>query len=146
MPTILIADDEENIRRVVRLNLEAEGYSVIEAGDGEEALRRLEIDRPEILILDVRMPKLDGLAVLRQLQTDSSDVRVLMLTGATDEEDYLRGLGAGAVDYIAKPFEPEDLVGAVEQLLNLSPDELQSYREREIERARLLRQLDRFLE
>ncbi len=146
MPTVLIADDEENVRKVVRLNLEAEGYTVLEVPDGEEALETISRDDPDVLVLDVQMPKVDGLGVLRQLQKDGRDLRVIMLTGATDEEDYLRGLGAGAHGYIAKPFEPEDLIGAVEQVLNLTVQDLQVHREREIERARLLRQLDRFLE
>ena len=146
MPTILVADDEENVRKLVRMNLQAEGYTVLEAVDGQDALDKITAQDPDVIVLDVRMPRVDGLGVLRRLQGQGETRRVVMLTGATDEEDYLRGWGAGADDYISKPFEPEQLLSAVERVLNLSPQELQTQREREIERARLLRQLDRFLE
>lgn len=147
MSSVLIADDEQHIRTLVRLNFEDQGYEVLEAGDGEEALSIIESSEPDVVILDVKMPKLDGLGVLRKLQSEGSDQhRVVMLTGATGEEDHLRGYGGGADAYVTKPFEPEDLLGAVEAVLAMTPGQLKEQREQEIERARLLRQLDRFLE
>lgn len=147
MASVLIADDEQHIRTLVRLNFEDQGYTVFEASDGEETLSQIRENEPDVIILDVKMPKLDGLGVLRKLQAEGADqYRVVMLTGATGEEDHLRGYGAGADGYVTKPFEPADLLGAVERVLNLTPQELRAQREQEIERARLLRQLDRFLE
>lgn len=147
MATVLIAEDEENVRRYVRTVLEGEGHTVYEAPDGQRALEEIARNNPDILLLDMKMPKLDGLGVLRKLAADDDSMpRVVLLTGATDEEDFLRGWGAGADDYISKPFEPETLLGAIERVLTLSQEELEANRQREIERARLLRQIDRFLE
>lgn len=147
MTSVLIVDDEQHIRTVVRLNFEDQGYTVIEATDGEEALRMIEQEKPDLIILDLKLPKVDGLGVLRKLQSQGADEhRVVMLTGATGEEDHLRGYGAGADEYVTKPFEPEDLMAVVEDVLSKSAQELKDRREQEIDRARLLRQLDRFLE
>lgn len=147
MTSVLIADDEQHIRTLVRLNFEDQGYEVLEAADGEQALEVIEGSEPDVVILDLKMPKVDGLGVLRRLQSEGVDQhRIVMLTGATGEEDHLRGYGAGVDVYVTKPFEPEDLLGAVEDVLSKNPTELKERREQEIERARLLRQLDRFLE
>lgn len=146
--SVLVADDEANIRKLIRGLLEREGHSVIEAKDGAEALELAQSRPLDLLILDVRMPKLDGFGVLRRLQSaDQTDERrVLFLTGATDEEDFLKGWGAGADGYLTKPVDDEVLVDSVAEVLALTPAERKERRQREIERARLLRQLDRFLE
>jgi DNA-binding response OmpR family regulator len=147
MASVLIADDDQSVRTMVRTLLESEGYEVLEASDGQETLDVIGSRSPDVLVLDVRMPKLDGMGVLRKLQGESGTTqRVVMLTGAVEEEDHLRAWGAGADDYVTKPFEPEALVGAIERVINLTPKQLEEHRQREIERARLLRQLDRFLE
>lgn len=145
--SVLVADDDQSVRTMLRALLQSEGYDVHEASDGEQALEVITSRSPDVIVLDVKMPRMDGLGVLRKLQSEGSESRrVVMLTGATEEEDYLRGWGAGADDYVAKPFEPETLLTAVARVLSLTPKELEEQRQREIERARLLRQLDRFLE
>jgi DNA-binding response OmpR family regulator len=146
MASVLVADDEENVRMMLRIVLDDEGYSVLEAADGRQALKMIEEHDPDVILLDVKMPHLSGLEVLRKLHEQGTDHRVVILSGATEEEDILRMYGAGAYDYVTKPYEPEVVLGAIERVLNLSPEELAEHREREIERARLLRQLDRFLE
>ncbi len=147
MPSVLIADDDQNVRKMVRVLLESEGYTVHEAPDGKAALEVIDAHKPDVLVLDVHMPEMDGLGVLRKLQADNAEAqRVVLLTGATEEEDYLRGYGAGADDYVAKPFEPDTLLNAIGKVMEFDPKELEKRRQAEIERARLLRQLDRFLE
>jgi DNA-binding response OmpR family regulator len=147
MPTVLIADDDANIRRMIRVNLEAEGFQVFEASDGREALDLIRENHPDVALIDVRMPQVDGFAVLRELSArGESAQRVLLVTGAVDEDDFIRGWGLGADGYISKPFEPADLMAAVQEVISRTPQELAVRREREIERARLLRQLDRFLD
>lgn len=147
MPSVLIADDDKNVRKMVRVLLESEGYTVHEAPDGKVALEVIDAHSPDVLVLDVHMPEIDGLGVLRKLQADNPVAqRVVLLTGATEEEDYLRGYGAGADDYVAKPFEPDTLLNAIAKVMEFDPKELEKRRQAEIERARLLRQLDRFLE
>jgi len=144
---ILIADDEQNIRTFLRTALQSEGHTVIEAKDGAEALELITREGPELLILDVQMPRLTGFDVLRRLQAQGQeDKRVLFLTGATDEEDFLKGWGYGADGYLTKPMDIDVLLKAVDEVMALSTKERQERRDREIERARLLRQLDRFLD
>lgn len=147
---ILVADDDVSVRSLIRVLLESEGYSVLEAGDGREALEMIAVQDPDVLILDVGMPHIDGFGVLRKLQSaegqEKKKARVLLLTGKVEEEDYLRGWSLGADAYLSKPFEPQALVGTIEEVLSLTDTELRQRREREVERARLLRQLDRFLE
>jgi DNA-binding response OmpR family regulator len=146
--TILIADDEPNVRTFVSTLLKTDGHTVIEAQDGTEALSLAQSRSPDLLILDVRMPEKSGFEVLRRLQAAEGheDKRVLFLTGATDEEDHLKGWTYGADGYLTKPIDGDELLIAVADVLALTPDQRQENRDREIERARLLRQLDRFLE
>ena len=106
---ILIVDDEARMRRFVRMNLELEGFEVSEASDGLEAIRKAREDLPDMVILDVEMPKLDGFETLHQIRR-SLVVPVIMLTVRSDEDDLIRGLDLGADDYITKPFELEELL------------------------------------
>ena len=111
-----MADDEVHIRDVLRGYLEAEGFEVVQAADGNEALRVVREHHPDLVLLDVTMPGLDGVEVLRQLRTES-DVYVIMLTARTEEVDKLVGLAVGADDYITKPFSPRELVARVKAVL-----------------------------
>ncbi|CAA9452030.1 MAG: Two-component transcriptional response regulator, winged helix family [uncultured Rubrobacteraceae bacterium] len=116
MAKILIADDEPNIREVVGLYLQREGHTVVEAADGEEALELYRQHRPDLVILDLILPKLDGLEVCRRIQAECH-VPLIMLTAKGEEEDRVLGLKAGADDYVVKPFRPRELVARVAALL-----------------------------
>ena len=113
---MLVADDEARIRDIVRGYLEAEGFDVVSAGDGAEALRLARERKPDVVVLDVMMPGLDGVEVLRRLRSES-DVYVIMLTARADEVDKLVGLSVGADDYVTKPFSPRELVARISAVL-----------------------------
>lgn len=113
---VLVVDDEDEIRRVVRIILEREGYEVIEAGDGLKGLRALFERSPDLVILDVMMPELDGWATLQRIR-DVSDVPILMLTARGFETERSRGLRDGADDYVIKPFSPVELTARVAAVL-----------------------------
>ncbi|HLY95464.1 MAG TPA: response regulator transcription factor [Gaiellaceae bacterium] len=115
-PRILVADDEEDIRNLVRTLLEKTGAAVHDAADGREALREFHDWRPDLVLLDIAMPELDGWQVLERIR-DLSDVPVLMLTARGDELERVRGLQSGADDYVVKPFGRQELVARVEALL-----------------------------
>ncbi len=115
-PVVLVVDDEASIREVVRRYLQADGVDVVEAADGPTALEMFEVHRPDVVVLDVMLPGLDGIEVLRRLRT-RSDVYVVMLTARTEETDRLIGLSVGADDYVSKPFSPRELVARVKALL-----------------------------
>ena len=109
---ILVVDDEKNIRELVKFNLESRGFKVIEAADGEEALNLVKTMAPDLIILDLMLPKIDGLEVCRILKGDPSTKKlpIIMLTALGDEIDKIVGLEMGADDYITKPFSPRELV------------------------------------
>ena len=116
MPTILVVDDEPKIAQVARDYLEHAGYDVVVAGDGQMALERTRLDRPALVVLDLRLPGVDGLDVARTLRRES-DVPIIMLTARVEESDRLAGLAAGADDYVVKPFSPRELVARVKAVL-----------------------------
>jgi DNA-binding response OmpR family regulator len=113
---VLIVDDEADIRGLLRQLLERSGRLVKEAGDGREALRTLHTWRPELVVLDIQMPGLDGYTTLERIR-DLTDVPVLMLSARGTEIDKVRGLKAGADDYVTKPFGRAELLARVEALL-----------------------------
>ena len=113
---ILVVDDEALYQRLIRVNLEAEGYQVNTAGDGEAGLEAIAQKMPDLVILDVMMPKLDGFTTCERIRQFSS-VPIIMLTAKAEEEDRVRGLNAGADDYIAKPFSATELVARVRAVL-----------------------------
>jgi two-component system alkaline phosphatase synthesis response regulator PhoP len=113
---ILVVDDERTLRNTVRAYLEEEGYSVETASNGRSALHVFRDFQPDLVVLDIMLPEIDGLEVLRQLR-QSSDVYVIMLTAKADEADKVIGLGMGADDYITKPFSPRELVARVKAAL-----------------------------
>lgn len=124
MALVLVVDDEPDIRELVRVNLEQAGHRVVTAADGSEALARVREETPDALFLDVRMPGVDGWAVLEELKAASfgnvSEIPVFMVTAADEDESRLRGGIEGALRYITKPFDPRDLVDALERTLHPS--------------------------
>jgi len=113
---ILVVDDERRIRRFVRMNLDLEGYDVIEAANGAEALDKVREEMPDLVLLDVMMPDLDGFETLEHMRATSS-VPVIMLTAKGDEEDRIKGLDLGADDYVTKPFSPRELLSRIRAVL-----------------------------
>ncbi len=113
---VLVVDDEPRMTRFIRMNLELEGYYVIEAHDGIQALDRVRTELPDLVILDVMMPELDGFETLRMLR-EISNVPVIMLTVRDEEEDKVRGLELGADDYVTKPFSARELASRVRAVL-----------------------------
>ena len=116
MTTILVVDDEPKITRLVRDYLESAGFAVTSAIDGQEALMRVRTERPDLVILDLGLPHLDGLDVTRRLRQDG-EVPIIMLTARDDETDKVIGLELGADDYVTKPFSPRELVARVRAVL-----------------------------
>lgn len=114
--TVLVVDDEPRLRDVVRMNLEIEGYRVVEAGTGLEALSQLRAEIPDIIILDVMMPDMDGFTALRRIR-EVSTVPVIVLTVRDDERDRIRGLDLGADDYLTKPFSTPELLLRIKAVL-----------------------------
>ncbi|MCM8766112.1 MAG: response regulator [Candidatus Omnitrophica bacterium] len=116
---ILIVDDEPDVRDVLRIVLEAEGYEIIEAGDGEEGLEKVSKRPPDLIILDFMMPKLNGPEVCQEIKKDIllRYIPIIMLTGRGEISDKIKGIDAGADDYIVKPFEPTELVARVKMVL-----------------------------
>jgi len=113
---VLVVEDEGDVRRLVRVLLERAGHSVVEAANGFEALRQLDEQPPDLIVLDVAMPELDGWQTLERIR-DLSDVPVLMLTARAGELDKVRGLRGGADDYVTKPFGRQELLARIEALL-----------------------------
>jgi two-component system OmpR family response regulator len=114
---LLVVDDELNIRELLSASLRFAGFDVDVAADGREALAKVEKDRPDLLVLDVMMPGLDGLSVLRRLRDNAVEVPVLLLTARDATEDKVAGLNVGADDYITKPFSLEEVIARVRAVL-----------------------------
>ncbi len=116
---ILIVDDEVHILQLVRFNLEKEGYTVIEALDGQQACNIIKQEKPDLIILDLMLPKMDGFEVCRFIQKDSEigDIPIIMLTARSEEIDKILGLEIGADDYVTKPFSPRELLARVKARL-----------------------------
>ena len=122
-PLVLVADDEEDIRALVAFRLKRAGYEVITAADGAEALTLATTRLPDLIVLDMMMPKATGLEVTRSLrgQDSTKDIPVIILTARAQEADVASGFEAGADDYVKKPFSPKDLQLRVQALLERSP-------------------------
>ena len=116
MTTVLVVDDERRIAQIARDYLEHAGFAVIIASEGRDALARARADHPDLVVLDLGLPTIDGLDVAKALRRES-DVPIIMLTARVDESDRLIGLAVGADDYITKPFSPRELVARVQAVL-----------------------------
>ena len=118
-PTILVADDEEDLRELVSYRLTRSGYEVVEAQDGQEALELATQRVPDLMVLDVMMPRLDGYELTSRVRAEDSlrSVPVILLTARSQENDVSRGFDVGADDYLKKPFNPDELVARVRAVL-----------------------------
>ena len=116
---VLAADDDEDILELIAFRLERSGYTVLQARDGEEALELARRSQPDLAVLDVMMPKIDGFELTRRLRDDDSTTKmpIILLTARTQEADVQRGFDAGADDYIRKPFSPQELGARVQAIL-----------------------------
>jgi len=144
MPSVLVVDDEQDLRTIVRYSLEGEGFDVSLAANGPEALECVAREVPDIMILDIMMPGMDGfelLATLRQRGMAAS-TRVVIMTCRTSERDHLRGWELGADEYLTKPFEADVLAERLRRLLVSTPEMLSSRRTAELEKAALLDRLE----
>ncbi len=123
---ILVVDDEIYIVHILEFSLTMEGYSVLTASDGEEALKLIEQERPDLIVLDIMMPKLDGYEVCRRLRQDDQlgNLPVILLSAKGRPVDREAGLQAGADDYIAKPFSPRKLLEKIRELLDRSENQI----------------------
>ena len=119
MPTILLVEDDATLAETLRYNLEREGYTVIGAGDGVTALELARQDKPDIVVLDVMLPRLDGFSVCRMLRKESA-IPIIMLTARQDEVDRIAGLELGADDYLTKPFSVGELLARIRAILRRS--------------------------
>jgi DNA-binding response OmpR family regulator len=131
-PKILVVDDEPDVVLLCHVNLEFEGYDVIDAASGEEALLRIRKDRPDLVLLDVMMPGMDGWQVLDEIKgdPDTTQIPVMMLTAKAQERDQIRGWSGGVVDYVTKPFNPIALSQSVRKALEPHPAEEHASRRR----------------
>ncbi|MBP1919262.1 response regulator transcription factor [Youngiibacter multivorans] len=107
---ILICEDESSIRAFLKINFERNGFSVVEAGSGEEALRLAELERPKVVVLDVMLPGIDGFEVCRRLREKHPEIGIIMLTAKGMDMDKITGLERGADDYVVKPFNPTEFI------------------------------------
>ena len=121
MNRILVVDDDPHIREVVQFALDKEGFDTLEAGDGAQALERFAADRPDLIVLDITMPELDGTEVCRRIR-QTSRTPIIFLSSRDDEIDRVLGLELGGDDYITKPFSPRELVARVKAVLRRLED------------------------
>lgn len=118
-PKVLIADDEAQIREILRIYCEKEDFTVVEAADGAEAMLKVQSDKPDIIVLDIMMPVMDGLEVCKQVRK-FSNIPVIMLTAKDEDDDRILGLEIGADDYITKPFNNREVVARIKAVLRRS--------------------------
>ena len=125
---ILVVDDDADIRDVIKLTLAEENYEVIEAADGEEALRQIRNKSPNLVLLDYRIPKVDGREVCRRVKKDIllRHLPIIMVTGSGEIDDKVGGIDAGADDYVVKPFEPKELLARIRMILRRTESDLEA--------------------
>ncbi len=137
---VLVVDDEPDVLLLCRVNLEFEGYNVVEASDGEMAMEVVRAERPDVVLLDVMMPKMDGWQVLAAIKADPDlkDTPVVMLTAKVQDQDQIRGWSSGAAEYITKPFSPLALSQVIQDVLSNDPEEEERRRRMILEKLQLL--------
>lgn len=116
---VLVCDDERHIVRLIQVNLEKEGYQVVTAYDGKEGLEKVKSEKPDLLVLDVMMPYMDGFEVLKNLRrdTETESLPVIMLTAKAQDKDVFEGYHYGADMYLTKPFNPRELISFVKRIV-----------------------------
>jgi DNA-binding response OmpR family regulator len=137
MARVLIVDDEPDILLMLRVNLEAQGYETAMAADGETALQRMGEEHFDLMLLDVMMPVMDGWGVLDNLQRHPDPPRVVVVSAKTSDRDVARALGAGAVDYLTKPFSTNELSALVADVLTLDDERAEVHRQERLARPTL---------
>ena len=144
MARILIVDDNDDIRRLIGTILSSTDHELLYAADGEKALEVTKTKQPDLIVLDVMMPKMDGFMVLKQMRVAGlrESTKVLMLTAKSSESDWVRGYKLGADSYLTKPFDPEELLRAVSELFNMTKERLRERRDEELHRAQMLSRLE----
>src|SRR3954470_18481369 len=144
MADVLVVDDDPDIRGMLAFLMEDEGHHVRVAADGEAGLRALMDCAPDCLIVDMMMPRLDGLGLLKARRQNglAPETRVIILTCKTGERDYVRGWELGADEYLTKPFDAEEVVTRVAELLAMLPADLAAHRRAELQKAELLDRLE----
>ena len=143
---VLVVDDEEGIRVLCRVNLELGGFTVFEAGDGVEAIQVARTENPDVIFLDLMMPKMDGWDTLAALRADAAtaEIPVVLLTARTSEEDQIRAWGEEIFEYLPKPFNPQVLVEwATHAMEHIDPDAAAARRHRAVEQLRMVQELRR---
>jgi DNA-binding response OmpR family regulator len=148
MAQILVVDDDPDIRRLLGVLLESEGHNVASAPDGDKALELISTTHPDLIILDVMMPKKDGYTVLKEMKASGirETTKVLVLTARAAESDWLRGYKLGADQYLTKPFDTDEFLSLVNDLLGMTQDQLKLRRLAELDRAQLLSKLEAIFE
>jgi len=138
MARVLVVDDDPMVTRLLRINLELEDFTVEEAWDGRTAMKMLHDNTPELLILDIMIPQMNGWEILRQLREDEElkELPVVILTAKVQDEDIARGWRMGADGYIVKPFNPINLAGLIHKVLATTPEERETIRKEEISRLK----------
>lgn len=144
MAKILVVDDEPSIRQLIVFTLREEGHELVEAVDGEQAVDLIEEHEPDLVVLDVMMPKLDGWGVMRELKRRGlkRSTRVLLLTAKTAESDFLNGWKLGVDEYLTKPFDPDVLAETVYETLTMTNEQIQQKRMEELEKSNLLSKIE----
>ena len=141
---ILVIDDEPGILDIVETNLLGEGFEVVSASDGKEGLEKLRVEKPDLIVLDVMMPELNGWQVLQEIEKDpeTAGTPVIMLTAKAADEDYIHGLEEGAVEYLTKPFFPQELINRIKITLMILNSRMRDERRRNLiaKRKRLMEQ------
>ena len=128
-PTVLVADDDEDLCALLRTNLEADGFVVLVAGDGRRALEIIESENPDVVLLDIMMPVLDGYGVLERLSKNPHDrTKVILITAKASSHDRLQGWELGADEYVTKPFDLTSLLKRVRQLHSKSDTDIETRR------------------
>ena len=137
---VLVVDDEPDVLLLCRVNLEFEGYEVTTASDGAEGLEKARELKPDVVLLDVMMPRMDGWQVLEALKADEDTecIPVVMLTAKVQDEDQIRGWSAGAAEYITKPFSPLSLSQVIAEVITNDPEEEERRRRMILEKLKLL--------
>jgi len=116
-PTVLVIDDDARLREYVRANLELEGYTVLEAGGADEGMQVLEGEEPQLILLDVMMPRVDGWEMLQRIQERHGSIPVIMFSGKVDERSAKEAAERGASGFVGKPFDPQQLIERAKQIL-----------------------------